>query len=150
MDATDFHDDIAIAILNGQGIRACALANSLSPQKVEAIVNHYCLRANPAAFRALQSGRYFERMPVTKLRLHRHHFLPARPATEAITGSSSIWCLPGIPTTTLIGFYDGGIDTIDELVNTPITTLEWLSKVGPEGLRKTKASLRLLGFAEPR
>ena len=149
MEATQLLDDIAIAVLDGQAIRACASANSLSPRQVEAIVNHYCRLANPAAFRALQPGRYFVDLRVSELRLHRHHFLPSRPASEPITPSSSISCLPGVPTVTLGGFYDGGIDTIDDLIRTPMKTLSRLPKVGPEGLRKTTVALRSLGFAEP-
>ena len=82
------------------------------------------------------------------VRFHRHHFLPSRPASEPITPSSSIWCLPGVPTVTLVGFYEGGIDTIDDLVGTPIKSLSRLPKVGPEGLRKTTAALRLMGLGE--
>ena len=149
MESAELIDDIAIAVLDGQAITACASAHSLSPRRVEAIVNHYCRRANPAAFRTLQPGRYFEDLRVSELRLHRHHFLPSRPGSEAMTPSSSIWCLPGVPTVTLGGFYDSGINTIDDLISTPMKALTRLPKVGPEGLRKTIAALRLLGFAEP-
>ena len=149
MEATTLHDDIAIAVLEGQAIPSSALANNLSPRQVEAIVNLYCRRANPAAFRALQPGRYLLGLRISELRLHRNHFLHSRPASEPIAPSSSIWCLPGVPTITLVGFYEGSIDTIDDLVNTPITTLSRLPKVGPDGLRKTMAALRLQGFAEP-
>jgi len=149
VEATQRLDDIAIAVLDGQVIRAGAWANRLSPRQVEAIVNQYCRRANPVAFRALQPGRYFVDLRVSELRLHRHRFLPCRPASEPITPSDSVWCLPGVPTVTLGGFYDGGIDTIDDLVRTPMKTLSRLPKVGPEGLRKTTAALRSLGFAEP-
>jgi hypothetical protein len=150
METNQNHDDIAVAVLNGQTVTACASTNRISPGRVEAIVNHYCRRANPAFFRALQPGHYTVNLPVSELRPHRHHFLPCRPASEPITPSSSVWCLPGVPTVTLGGFYDGGIDTVDDLIKTPMEDLKWLPKVGPDGLRKTMEALRSLGFAEPR
>lgn len=142
VEATRLLDDIAIAVLDGQAIRTCATANGLSPHQVEAVVNLYCRRANPVVFRALQPGRYFVDLRISEPRLQRHHFVPSRPASEPITLSSSIWSLPGVPTVTLGGFYDGGIDTIDDLVTTPIKTLSRLPKVGPERNRRLAAKNR--------
>lgn len=148
MEVHPFFDDIAIAVLSGEAIKRAALRNGLSLGRLERILNNYCRRANPVAFRTLQPGRYIVDLPVSILRKHKGSFLPARPASEKIGKSSSIWCLRGVPGITLTGIYQAGINTIEELTTTPVKALFKLPKVGAEGLARIGQALRSQGLAE--
>jgi hypothetical protein len=148
MDAKPMFDEISIAVLSGRSIAAVAADHGLSNGQVLTILNNYCRRANPAAVRAMQSGRFLFPLGISVLRKNRDAFLPSRPASAPLTRSSSIWCLPGVPTITLIGMYQAGIDTIDDLQKVPGESLSRLPKVGPDGLSRTVAALRSHGFAE--
>ena len=149
MDVKPLFDEVSIAVLGGQSIATAAATYGLSVPKVKPIVNNYCRRANPAAYRAIQPGRFLSDIGISVLRMNRDRFLPLRPASAPLTKSSSIWCLPGVPGITLSGMYNAGIDTIEDLLKIPVDVLSRLPKVGPDGLRRTVAALRSHGFVEP-
>lgn len=142
-------DDIALEVLNGRVIKNCASAHGISVERVIRTVNHYCRRTNPAAFRDLQTGKCTTDLAITVLRDYRHRFLIKGLPTNPITQSSSIWCLLDVPTVTLEGLCESGINTIEDVIVTPMPKLKKLNKVGPQGLSKVCAALRLLGFDAP-
>ena len=148
MEVRPFFDDMSIAVLTGRSAAAAAADFGLSAARVVPILNNYCRRANPRAYRALQPGRFLFDLSISVLRENRHRFLPLRPASAPLTKSSSVWCLPGVPGITLVGMYNAGIDTIEDLLEIPIKALSRLSKVGPDGLSRTLAALRSHGFIE--
>lgn len=142
-------DDIAIDVLNGRVIKDCASAHGISVERVMRLVNHYCRRTNPAAFRDLQKGRHVIDLAATLLRQNRHHFVMQGLESHTITRDSSIWRLQDVPMITLEGLYESGINTIDDLILTPMPKLNRLNKVGTQGLSKICRALRLLGFDTP-
>jgi len=165
-----FHDEISIAVLSGQSIAAVVWEFELpekpnktasvserpthlggfvtpSKQQIPWIVNHYCLRANPTACREVFRHCPLLAASVAALRQSRDHFLPRRPATEPLDGSSSIWCIPDAPGNTIVGLYRSKMDTIDDLMKTPVEEMIWMQRVGVDGLTKVLCSLQAHGFA---
>lgn len=141
-------DEISIAVLTGQSVATAGTEYGVADWQVVPIVNNYCRRANPAAYRTIQPGRHICDLCLSVLRQNRDRFLPLRPGSAPITKSSSIWCLPGISTITLTGIYEAGVDTIEDLLKIPIETLSRFPKVGPHGLSRTLAALRSCGFVQ--
>jgi hypothetical protein len=146
MEVKPVFDEVSIAVLSGQPAATAAADYGLSVSRVVPILNNYCRRANPAAYREIQPGRFLSDLSISVLRENRDRFLPLRPATAELTKSSSVWCLPGVPGITLVGLYDAGIDTIEGLLKIPVEALSSLPKIGSEGLSRTVAALRSHGF----
>jgi hypothetical protein len=148
MEVKPHFDEISIGVLTGQSAASVAAEYGVSDCQVVAIVNNYCRRANPAAYRAIQPGRHVSNLCLSVLRQNRDRFLPLRPSSAPLTKSSSVWCLPGVPIITLTGIYEAGIDTVEDLLAIPIEALSRFQKVGPLGLSRTLAALRSSGFSE--
>ena len=135
-------------MLAGQSIATAAADYGLSVPQVKPILNNYCRRANPAAYRSLQPGRRLCDISISVLRVNRNRFLPLPPAFAQLSKWIAIWCLPGVPAITMSGMYDAEIDTIEDLLKIPIKALSRLPKVGPDGFCRTMAALRSHGFVE--
>lgn len=139
-------DEIAVELLNGQPLIACAKRHGISSGRAKTALIRFCLKTNPDLYRQIIGRREPYYLRLSLIRANKEGFLSRVALLKKVTRHSSIWCLDTIAVVTLGGFYNRGIDKIDQFMGMPEKDMFRYPCVGKDGVRKIWSAIHAFGL----